>query len=261
VETRHAIRRRVPPWAWYGMLRASGFLPSPINTAPLQRVASESPERLTDATYLTEELLPAMGLSGGGAGAYPPELQSRTGKGVQHFQLPIQFGPYLATVARAGVSSYIEIGVEHGGTFAITVDVLRRVGNLRRAVAVDLGPTPRVFRTWSRPEAEFVAMSSHTQAFARLVAERGPFDLAFLDGDHSEAGVRQDFELLRPHARMIALHDIIERWFPEVGRVWGDIRRRYAREYNFQEFVANYDRGPSPTMGIGLATRRDAAAA
>jgi hypothetical protein len=259
-ELRTAVRRRLPAGIYYRILLRTRRLPSPIDTAPLRRIASEPPERLSDPVYLAEDLLPAMGLHGA-AGVFPPELRSRVGTGVHHFQVPVQLGPYLVSVAQAGVTSYLEIGVGYGGTFAITVEILRKLGALQRAIAVDLGPTPRLFRDWSRPEANFVAVNSHSAAFARLVAERGPFDLVFIDGDHTDAGVRQDFETVRPHARMIAFHDIVEPAFPGVGRVWADIRARHAGEYDFREFVAAYEGGPSPLLGIGLATRRDVAPA
>jgi hypothetical protein len=253
---RRAVRRRIPGWAWYRWQRATSYLQAPPDPAPLARIASEPAERLRDADFLTAELLPGLGLTSHGAPTlFPAHLQPYVGTGVQSIQYPNQFGPYLAALCRARVESYLEVGVEHGGTFAITVEVLRRFG-LRRAVAVDLGPTPLLMGRWSRPEAEFVAVDSHSGAFRRLLAARGPFDLALIDGDHSEAGVRRDFEAVRGHARILAFHDIVQDGFPGVGTVWREVRRDHADEYRFEEFTAQYPELPGTRLGIGLAVRR-----
>jgi methyltransferase family protein len=252
---RLAIRRRTPGWAWYRLQLATSYLEAPLDPTPLRRIESEPLDRLRDPEVLSEDLLPEMGLTSLHEELFPPRLRSRMGQGVQSIQFPSQLGPYLATVADAGVVSYLEVGVEHGGTFAITVEFLRRFG-LRRALAVDLGPTPLLFRRWKRPEVSFAAMNSHSPAFAALLRDQGPFDLALIDGDHSEEGVRQDFETVRPHARMLALHDIVEEAHAGVGRVWSAIREEYADEYEFREFTAQYPELDWARLGIGLAIRR-----
>ncbi len=196
-----------------------------------------------------------MGLTSLNPALFPSELAVHLGSGVQSIQFPIQLAPYLAKLTTANVRSYLEVGVEHGGTFAITVEVLRRFG-LERALAVDLGPTPLLFRRWKRPGVGFAAVDSHTPAFERVLARHGPFDLAMIDGDHSEEGVRADLEAVLPRARMIALHDIVEPVWPGVGRVWASLRSQHADEYCFHEFIAQYPGQVTPRLGIGLAIRR-----
>jgi cephalosporin hydroxylase len=232
------------------------YLPRPLDASPLERIRSERLALLRDRDYLSNDLLPAMGVTNVAAPhLFPPELAHRVGRGLQPIQLPIQFGAYLTAVADQHVHSYLEIGVEHGGAFAITVEYLRRFG-LRRALAVDLGPTPLLFRKWSRPEVTFVAVDSHSAAFGEVLREHGPFDLALIDGDHEEAGVWADFEAVRPHARILAFHDIVEAGFPDVGRVWRAVKDGYADEYSFHEFTEQYPDAPFPKLGIGLAIRK-----
>lgn len=252
---RLAVRRRTPGWAWYRLQRATSYLEAPLDPAPLRRIEDEPLERLRDSEFLSEELLPDMGLTSLHEELFPPRLRPRMGHGVQSIQFPNQLGPYLAFMTGAGVESYLEVGVEHGGTFAVTVEVLRRFG-LRQALAVDLGPTPLLLGRWSRPEVRFAALNSHSPAFAELLERHGPFDLALIDGDHSEEGVRQDFEVIRPHARMLALHDIVEEVHSGVAKVWSAIRQEYADEYEFREFAAQYPELPWSRLGIGLAIRR-----
>jgi predicted O-methyltransferase YrrM len=247
------LRPHLPGWVWERALKASGHLRHPIDVTPLETLATVPPEHVTDSAYVEKHVLPAMGISDQGAELFPPELAPRLGTGVQHNQFPVQFAPYLAEIARRGTSSYLEIGVEYGGTFAITVELLRRLQRVR-AVAVDLGPTPLVLRHWHRPDTEFVAIDSQTEDFRRRLASWGPFDLVFIDGDHAEAAVRQDIKNARPYARMIAVHDITEPNFPAVGRVWREFRAQAASEYEFREFIDYY--GSEPRFGIGLAIRR-----
>ena len=254
---RHAVRRHTPGWVWYRLQRATSYLEGPLDPTPLRRLETETLDRLRDPHALAEEILPEMGLTSLNPELYPPRLRPFMGRGVQSIQFPNQLGPYLAAMTALGIESYLEVGVEHGGTFAITVEILRRFG-LRRALAVDLGPTPLLLRRWERPEVTFAAMNSHSPAFAELLAAHGPFDLALIDGDHSEEGVRQDFETIRPHARVLALHDIVEDVHAGVGRVWRAIRQDYADEYEFREFTAQYPELGGPRLGIGVAVRRGA---
>ncbi len=256
--TKKAVRRVLPAWAWYAYMRASGYLPTPIDATPLERIEREDPARLTDPDYLAEELLPAMGLNGTSPHLFPERLEPYLGRGTHHFQLPIQFGPYLAEAARRGVGSYLEIGVEHGGTFAITTEVMRRFGPVRTAIAVDLGPIPRLIAEYRRrrPEVEFAAVDSGSEEFRRLVGGRGPFDLVLIDGDHSEEGCRRDFEAVREHARMVAFHDLNEPHYPGVRAVWESVPEA---GYEKLEFTAQYDElmdTVGPRFGIGLAVQR-----
>ena len=257
-ETKHAVRRALPSWAWYAFMRASGYLPTPIDDSPLELIEREEPARLTDGDHLARDVLPRMGLNGTSPELFPASLAPHLGRGTHHFQLPIQFGPYLAEAARRGVESYLEIGVEHGGTFAITVEVMRRFRPLRAAVAVDLGPEPRLISRFGRkrPEVDFVAVNSGSDDFRRLVHDRGPFDLVLIDGDHSEEGCRRDFETVRNHTRMVAFHDVNEPHYPGVRKVWESLSEA---DYEKLEFTAQYNElmdSVGPRFGIGLAIRR-----
>jgi predicted O-methyltransferase YrrM len=95
---------------------------------------------------------------------------------------------------------------------------------------------------------------SHRQAVRRRLAAAlngEPLDFLFIDGDHSAAGVLQDFEDYAPFVRLgglIAFHDIRpdERgWSGEVHRVWPELAARF----NGEDLVD--ESGPSG-YGIGL---------
>jgi hypothetical protein len=220
------------------------------------RVLREAP---ADALHDPERLavlLAEGGLNDEHLEQFPARLHPYCAKGLRLWQLPNQFAPYLIEVARHGVRRYLEIGVRHGGSFTATVEYLSRVGELEEAVAVDICAVPALLPyPLDQPSVRLIQADTLTDRFESWVRRHPGFDLAFIDGLHSYEGCRHDFETLRPHARMIALHDISNHIEVEVGRVWADIRREYADAYEFHEFTAQYDESGPPDMGIGLAIR------
>jgi len=213
---------------------------------------------LEDADRL-EEFLPRLGLNADLPELIPPHLHWALGKGLRVWQYPGQFAPYLVRIAHRPVRSYLEIGVQHGGSFITTVEYLRQQGHvMERALAVDLYRGPVITRyVKTRPFAEQVALDSAGAEF-RALARGQIWDLALIDGDHSFEGCSTDFETLHGCAEMIAFHDIVDSPSPAVGRVWKMVRRAHADTYRFVEFTAQYPEvaGDRTYLGIGLAIRR-----
>lgn len=215
---------------------------------------------LTDPAEL-EPRLAELGINAEFAPILPAALRRYAGKGIQFSQYPSQFSRYLAFVGELGVASYLEIGVDHGGTFLITTTYLNRLRSLERATAVDRFEVPNLRRhPGPARDTDVLRLDSTSSRFARYLEESDPFDLALIDGDHSEQGCRRDFELIREHARMIALHDIVGANTPGVRAVWKWLRSEHADAYDFHEFCEQYAeveqaRGES-YLGIGLAVRK-----
>jgi len=92
------------------------------------------------------------------------------------------------------------------------------------------------------------------------VRREGPFDLVLIDGDHSREAVRRDWETVRPHARAVAFHDIVDAYCPGVRETWQELRREEADAYDFHEFTAHYPevtaREGDTFLGLGLGVRR-----
>ncbi|MCK9248602.1 MAG: class I SAM-dependent methyltransferase [Solirubrobacteraceae bacterium] len=220
-------------------------------------------ETLRDPAAL-EAFLPTLGLNDEAPETWPSSLEPSLGQGLLFWQYPAQFAPYLVELSRRDVRNYLEIGTRHGGTFVLTVEYLRRFGAVDRATGVDLMPAPGLERYAStRPEIETHTLDSTGREFRRLVERIAPIDLALIDGDHAEDGCRQDFERLRPHARILAFHDIVNDLVPGVGTVWREVRDTMSDEYECLEFTAQYpevrEREGHSYLGIGLAIRRDGA--
>ncbi len=233
-----------------------------LDFSRLSLIRAATMDQLRDVKHLETELLLELGLSADAPAVFPASFQPYLGVGLEHWQYPIQFAKYLSYIANLGVRSYLEIGVQHGGTFAITVEYLRRFVPLGRACAVDINRVPSL-RGYERRNGfvKVLREDSSSARFREFLRRSGPFDLVLIDGDHAKVACRRDFESVRPYARMIAFHDITDSAWPGVGETWRELKRQEAGNYTFHEFTEQYaevmEKMGSPALGIGLAVRND----
>lgn len=158
-----------------------------------------------------------------------------------------------------------EIGTARGGTLLLWCQIATEL-----VVSCDLRIRPFIRRlapSFPPPggcRVELVEGDTHSPAIRDFLWRRlgsGGVDALFIDGDHTAAGVEQDYRdycgLVRPGG-IIAFHDIVERQaIPtnQVGQFW----RRLREKTQVEELIAD----PSQTgYGIGVmqvaqrATRR-----
>lgn len=227
--------------------------PSAIDLARVALLREAGRECLASAEA-AEQLVRELGLNDEGVEEFPPHLHAHFG-GLRIWQYPSQFGPYLHHVAQLGVRSYLEVGIRHGGSFVATIEYLQRFSPLALALGVDIIPAPTLAPyAEANPHVELAWLDSRSEAFRELLRERGPFDLAFVDSHHTEEQCRAEVDLLKRHARMIALHDITNIGWPAVATVWRELAASPAWECT--EFTSQYE-GLGPFMGIGLAIQRE----
>jgi len=143
-------------------------------------------------------------------------MSTRSGKPTG--QQPTELAWFLNEVEARDVHRYLEVGVRYGDTF---VQVAERMAPGGLLVAVDL-PGSLWGRQDSEPflreacdygrslghEVHLVLGDSRNPAIIEQVGDLGPFDLAFIDGDHTLRGVTADVAHYGPMAAAIALHDI-----------------------------------------------------
>jgi hypothetical protein len=215
------------------------------------------PETLADPRYLESDLLPSLGFNDEALEEFPDELYQYCGHGLFHWQYPNQFSKYLVLLSKLRPSSYLEIGVRHGGTFIISLEYLKRFNTVTHALAVDI-KRPVSMKDYQRvePRVTFLRIDSASQAFNDFIASHR-FDLALIDGDHEEDNCRRDFLNIKDRVQIIALHDIDNAAHPGVMKVWNEIKRRFAAEYDFLEFRDQYAsvlaRCGRHFFGIGVA--------
>lgn len=155
-------------------------------------------------------------------------------KPVQHEEELAQLIDFLQ---RENVRSYLEIGVERGGTFR---RVMMSLPEGSKGVAVDLPIfavdefSRRVFFDVisrlhkSGRQVNFITASSELPEVVEEVRGRGPYDAVLIDGDHSYDAVKRDFENYGPMAKFVIFHDIkSESAAIDVQRFWDEIKWGY----------------------------------
>lgn len=235
---------------WSGLRRLH---PSPID---LQRIAliREMEQQQLSRPESIEALLLQLGLNDEAMHEIPESLHPYCGQGLRIWQYPNQYSRYLAQLARLGVRSYLELGVRHGGTFVLTVELLQRFAALEFAVGVDIIPCRSMEEYQGlNPKAEFACINTLSPDFAALVERLAPIDLVFIDSHHEETQCRRELAVLSERANMFAFHDIANKDWPGVRKVWEEVKASGA--YECHEFTDQYgDLGPY--MGIGLAVKK-----
>lgn len=155
-----------------------------------------------------------------------------------------------------GKESILEIGSRYGFTL---VDMAHRMKG-KKVVSVDY---PGV-GDWGNEGSEFILTKNIEQLqkegyeahlllgdskdpdIIRKVKELGPYDLAFIDGDHTYEGVTSDYQNYGTLARTVIFHDIVEpkpgeNQKLEVWKFWRDIKAPQTIEFI----------GTNSKMGLG----------
>lgn len=187
-------------------------------------------------------------------------MRSKTFSGRPGSQMKVELKGLIKLFKDKGVQSYLEIGARDGDTFHDIMCALP-IGSL--GVAVDLPGGLWGKRTTINNlklavddlkkrgyDIHLIVGDSQSQEVADMVAELGPYDAAFIDGDHTFKGVSRDWSLYQDMAPMVAFHDIVghgqfekvSKNAVEVPRFWD-----YIKNDNCLEFVA-----PNSAMGIGV---------
>lgn len=210
---------------------------------------------LRNEAFLREEFLLTLGLNGEILDEFPVQLYPWCGQGIRSWQYPIQFASYLAYLSGKNIKSYVEIGCRFGGTFIIVVEYLRRFSDLYLAAALDIEHAD-IMAAYARRTVGIeykIANSRDPEAISYLGSL--PWDLAFIDGDHSYEGCCSDFHAVRQRAKIIGLHDIASSACPGVVRAWREIGNVVPTNRTF-EAVDQYrdvrDRTKRTFLGIGL---------
>lgn len=185
-----------------------------------------------------------------------PQVTCDNVGGLLMWQYPNQFSRYLVFLSKFDIASYIEIGTRTGGTFLCVSEYLRRLNGdmFKRSVAIDINPIP------IQHLVEFYQVSSMSTEFDEIFKD-STFDLAFIDGDHSYEAVSSDFEKMKKKSKIIAIHDVYNDLCPAVTDFWCELKNKEFKEYDFYEFIEQYDDVVSRTgqrhMGIGVAVKRN----
>lgn len=118
------------------------------------------------------------------------------------------------------------------GTMGSTFWILSKLSTGVK-ISADIEPRESTLRhAMYGTEWEFILGNTHAQEIYEKIAKHSPFDLIFIDGDHSYEGVKKDFQmyknLLSPRG-YIAFHDIdpnhifADSYAGQVYKFWQDL--------------------------------------
>lgn len=160
-------------------------------------------------------------------------------------QNPWEIDEFCRLVEAERITSYLEIGSKFGGSLWRVVNAMESGG---RVVAVDLPHGDTSFKESLPPLEDCCAQlrkrgynvrliigDSTDPAVVAQVTRLGPFDLVFIDANHTEPFVRKDWANYGPLGRIVAFHDIAWQARPEpskkmpieVPKVWAELRQKH----------------------------------
>jgi predicted O-methyltransferase YrrM len=126
-------------------------------------------------------------------------------------QVASEFEPVVAIYRKRKPKRVLEIGCWDGGTLKVRLEEAAP----KTVVAVDLNHrNSDAYEDWRKELTvlHVVKGSSQDEGIVDEMREHGPYDWAFIDGDHGPSGVRSDYENVRnlmAPGGVIVFHDIV----------------------------------------------------
>lgn len=158
-------------------------------------------------------------------------------------QVPEEYGRFLFWLKAQGIKSWLEIGIGKGYSFILNF----LTASVEKADAVDIC----LFDTADNIKVKLEQNNTgESIRFFTMTSEEyfknnnDHYDGIMVDGDHSEEGVRHDFEKAKERLNpggFIVLHDINSGACPGVVKLWSEIKNERCIEFI-----------DSDTCGIGV---------
>jgi len=228
-----------------------------LDLSRLELIKQAPAERIVDPRYL-EDLVKRLGLNNEIMHEQPGFARELVG-GLKMWQYPNQFGKYLSVLGRLGASSYVEIGCRWGGTFACTMEFLRKTSGDVRGLAVDVIDSPVKHYCALEKHSRFIRADSLSAEFLGYIGDQ-TFDIAFIDGNHDYQAVMRDYENFVGRSQVLVFHDTVSDACPGVVRAWGEIKQHTSGEWHSLDITDQYDdvfrRTGRRYLGLGMLLRK-----
>jgi len=170
-------------------------------------------------------------------------------------QIPNEISSLLFTILEKQVrfKSYLEVGVNKGGTFYLMDSFLRAINpDFKYSVAVDKRMKLIGFDAYKEkyPLTKVVLGDSKRLQFDEK------FGLILIDGDHTYDGVKADYLNYKKYSDTLVFHDIdILHKRTNVKKLWGEIKKEYEPRFT-KEFLNNTS-DFNRVLGIGVLVQKE----
>jgi len=148
-----------------------------------------------------------------------------------------ELAQFIELLKRENVCSYLEIGSGVGGALWQIASSLPQGS---RIVSLDIteGALPCLSELSGLGYETHAIIGDSMELWSMFKARAwAPYDLCFIDANHTEPYVRSDFENYGALARMVAFHDIgwidhptIKKAPIDVPKVWNEIKAKYPHQ-------------------------------
>ena len=160
------------------------------------------------------------------------------------YQTPMQIAEALVYVSDFKINSYLEVGVFQGGNFLFCSEYLRRFNPSIQCLGIDIG-------NHLNPEIKSIIEQEIFLSFKSMTSDklagRG-YDLCLIDGDHTAAWIKRDWENVGTYAKICMLHDIQGPICPDVVAFWKKLKEDHP-DNTIKECLSYTEK---PTQGIGI---------
>jgi hypothetical protein len=222
----------------------------------IELIHSATIEQLTNVDYLEHDLLPKLGFDGKKSHEFPEHLHKYKGTGLQSWQYPSQLAKLLISLSQEKVDTYLETGTQHGGTFIIVTEYLKRFNPEIKSYALDsyYYLMLDLYVNEINPNAEYILDFANSKRFINI--SNINLDVASIDGDPSFEGTTELYNLIKKNSNIIIINDIVNDLCPRVGSLWSILKKIYAKNSKVEEITDQYDdvmkRQNQKYLGIGI---------
>jgi predicted O-methyltransferase YrrM len=206
-------------------------------------------------------------IAGGNEQVNPPPLKLRP---QSKYQDSAELEWFVRLTQKLNVQRYLEIGSRWGDSlYAVMMNRTGQSPVKAFAGVIDISESPekhkRLVETLDEIEKTGVTVahfsgSSRNPAALVFAQEQAPYDLIFIDGDHTYEGAMADWYTYHQHAPVIVFHDIAapDTWVSDgklngVQKFWRELTAKDTCSHGFkkvEEFVT-----PGSNMGYGVIYR------
>lgn len=219
-----------------------------IQTTPL--------EKLQDALFVENELLPKLGLNDANLHEFPSHLKDFYGKGFRYWGYPAQFAQFLVSLSKHSIKNYLEISALGRGTFIIITEYLKRFNPSMSSYAVDTHYSliTDLYCNEINQNTEYILDFSNSKRFIDI--QKTQWDLTFIDGYRSFQDITGLYNLIKNNANIMVLQDISSDPCPGIGSLWNILKKVYYKKNKIDEFTQQYEevtkRQNQKYMGLGV---------